>query len=269
MPPVQDKTAAKPLRRGSRLGQYRIEAKLAAGHFAEVYRAYDTVEGIRVALKLPLGELVDSSTLANFRREVRMVAQLDHPAILPIKTAGTIDGRFAIVTPLGIENLSDRMLRRMTRTTKTSFARQLVEALAHAHRRRIAHLDVKPDNLILFPEGRLRLADFGLARVAQCTLSASGSGTLGYLAPEQALGKPSLRSDVFAAGLVIHRLFTGKLPSWPFEWPFRGHEKLEEGWHPEVARILRRSLQVDERKRWASAVPMLAALERIGARAVR
>jgi len=197
------------------------------GGFAAVYRAYDTVEGIRVALKIPHEELVDPGTLASFRREVRVVAQLDHPNVLPIKTAGMIDGKFDIVTPLGVESLADRMRRRIARRTVVSFMEQILEALACAHRRKVVHLDVKPENFILFPDNKLRLADFGLARVALRTMSASGSGTVGYLAPEQALGKPSLRSDVFAAGLIFWRLMSGELPEWPFQWPYPNAARAE------------------------------------------
>jgi serine/threonine protein kinase len=95
----------------------------------------------------------------------------------------------------------------------------MIEAVAYAHRQRIIHCDIKPENFILFPDNRLRLTDFGIARVAQNTVAGSGSGTVGYMAPEQAMGKPSMRSDVFSLGLVIYRMLTGQLPEWPFEWP--------------------------------------------------
>ena len=257
------------LRRRQRLGQYRVESRIASGGFADVYRAYDTVEGIRVALKVPQLGLVDRTTLETFRREVRLVAQLDHPNILPIKTAGMIDGRFVIVTPLGIENLADRMQRRLARTTALSFIEQLLEGLACAHRRRIAHLDVKPENLLVFPHGRLRLADFGLARVVLRTLSASGSGTVGFLAPEQAMGKPGLRSDVFSAGLVIWRLMSGRLPTWPYDWPYPGMARAEAGWDPSLIRLVRKATQVREEKRFANANLMLQSFQRLAHKAMR
>lgn len=257
-----------PLRSRQRLGQYRIESRLSQGGFAEVYRAYDTVEGIRVALKVPYPDRVDEETLEVFRREVRLVARLDHPNILPIKTAGMMDGHFVIVAPLGLESLADRLKRRLARRTALSFLEQMLEALAYAHRRKIAHLDVKPENLILFPENRLRLADFGLARVAFRTLSASGSGTVGYLAPEQAMGKPSLRSDVFSSGLLMYRLMAGDLPEWPFHWPYPNAARLKGVWHPELIRIVRRATMVDETKRFPSAVQMLEALRKVQGNAV-
>ena len=258
-----------PFRRRQRVGQYRIEGRLGSGGFADVYRAYDTVEGIRVAIKVPHESLFGAQSTAPFRNEVRLVARLDHPCILPIKTAGVIDGHFVIVTPLGLESLADRMRRRIARATVLSYADQLVDALAYAHRRRVIHCDVKPENLLLFPENRLRLADFGLARVALRTLNASGSGTVGYLAPEQALGKPSRRSDVFSAALVIWHLCSGALPEWPFEWPYPGLERVRRGWSDTWVSMLRKALAVDDRKRYADAGQMLRALRRVGKRALR
>jgi len=256
------------LRSRQRLGQYRVENRIASGGFADVYRAYDTVEGIRVAIKVPHLNMADKSILETFRREVRLVAQLDHPNILPIKTAGTIDGRFVIVTPLGIESLADRLQRRLSRQTALSYMHQLLQGLSVAHRRRIAHLDIKPENLLIFPQNRLRVADFGLARVVTRTIAASGSGTVGYAAPEQAMGKPGLRSDVFSAGLVIWRLMSGRLPEWPYDWPAPGLERVEAHWHPSLIRFVRKSLQVREEKRFANIALMLQAFERLQSKAI-
>jgi len=245
-----------PLKRRSRLGQYRIEGLLSTGGFAEVYKAYDTIEGIHVALKIPHRNQVTASTLATFRREVRTLARLDHPNIMPIKTAGMMGEHFVIVTPLGLESLYDRLQRRMARTTALSFAEQLLSALVYAHQRKIAHMDLKPENLILFPDNRLRLADFGLARVMHRTMAASGSGTVGYVAPEQALGKPSLRSDVFSAGLILWRLMSGGVPEWPFRWPYPKAREVERKYQEGLIRIVRKATMVNEQKRYPNAVSM-------------
>lgn len=257
------------LRRRQRVGKYRIEEKLAAGGFAEVYRAYDTVEGIRVAIKVPHDHLVDRETLANFRKEARLVAPLDHPNILPIKTAGTIDDKFLIVTPLGKENLAERLKRRMARQTVLTLAEQLLAGLGYAHQRRVIHCDVKPENLVLFDENRLKLADFGLARVAMRSIEASGSGTVGYLAPEQALGKPSARSDVFSAGLILYRMISGELPEWPFLWPYEGIRKVRRQYGPGLVDLVRKATCVDDRKRFSDATQMLRAFQRIQPTAIR
>jgi serine/threonine-protein kinase len=161
------------------------------------------------------------------------------------------------------------MRRRMARRTVITFSEQLLEALACAHRRKIAHMDVKPENLILFPENRLRLADFGLARVIHRTLAASGSGTVGYLSPEQALGKPSLRSDVFSTGLILWRLMSGTVPEWPFAWPYPKAHQVEKKYSTGLIKLVRKSLVVDERKRYPNANSMLNAYRQLGNRVLR
>ena len=168
-----------PVRVRQRLGKYRIDRRLAEGGFATVYKAYDTISGIPVALKVPHPALVTRETLEVFRKEVRLTAGLDHSNILPVKDAGFIDGRFVIAYPLGDETLGDRLGRRMSVRTMIGLAEQMLEAVAFAHRRRILHGDLKPENFILFPGNHLRLADFGIAKVAHRTLEASGSGTVG------------------------------------------------------------------------------------------
>lgn len=258
-----------PFKARQKLGKYRIVRRLAAGGFAEVYKAIDTVEGIPVALKVPHAHLVSPKALENFKREVRMMASLDHPNILPLKNAGHVDGHFLLVQPLGQESLEARLARRLAARRVIDYGRQMLEALAFAHQRRIIHCDLKPDNLILFSEDRLRLTDFGIAKVALRTLRASGSGTLGYLAPEQAFGRPSPRSDVFAAGLILVRMMTGSLPEWPFEWPYEGLERARRKFHPELIELVRRATEVDHKKRFLDGVQMLAAYQRLQPRALQ
>ncbi len=253
----------------SRLGKYRIDRRLAEGGFATVYRARDTVSGISVALKIPHPALVTRQMLETFRKEVRLTEQLDHPNVLPIKDAGTIDGVFYVASPLGRETLEDRLARRLAPRTMVDFCMQMLSAVAHAHSKRIMHCDIKPENFILFPENRLRLADFGIAKVAQRTIPASGSGTVGYIAPEQALGRPSLRSDVFSLGLVLYRMFSGALPEWPFRWPMAGRERLERILAPPAVALLRRALEVDNARRFADAGAMHRSFQRLGHRIVR
>ncbi len=257
------------VRIGQRLGKYRIRRKVATGGFATVYEAYDTIAGLPVALKVPHPGLVSKDTLSAFRREVRLTAGLDHPNILPVKDAGFIEGAFVIVYPLGGKTLADRMARRLSARRILSYAEQMLSAVAFAHQRRILHGDLKPENFILFDGDLLRLADFGIARVAQRTLQGSGSGTVGYLAPEQALGKPSLRSDVFSLGLILCRMFSGRLPEWPFTWPPEGIERMQRQLHPDLIAFLRRALELDHRKRFADAERMLAAFRRLKPRALR
>lgn len=250
------------LRVRSRIGKYRIERRLAEGGFAYVYQALDTVEGVRVALKMPHQSIVTPSMLEMFQREARLVAKLDHPNILPIKDANFIDGRFVIASRLGEQSLQDRMRKRISFESALDLMIQMVSAAAYAHGQRIIHCDIKPDNLLFF-NGRLQLADFGIAKVARKTIKGSGSGTVGYMAPEQAMGKPSAKSDVFSLGLLMYKLITGHLPEWPFEWPFKGSVTLRRKAHPELIAIIRKSLEVRPSKRFKDAREMLAALQKV------
>jgi serine/threonine protein kinase len=251
------------LKARQKFGKYRILKRIAEGGFACVYKALDTVEGVPVALKVPHSHLLDRATLELFRQEVRLTARLDHPSILPIKNAQFIEKQFVIVYPLGQSTLAERMRRRMTMEKTLGFAEQMLEAVSFAHRHRVIHCDLKPENFILFAGDRLRLADFGISKVAMRTLSASGSGTLGYLAPEQALGKPSFRSDVFSLGLILYRMLSGHLPDWPFLWPPRGVDKVKRKLHPDALGFLKRSMELFEDRRYTSATHMLAAFARL------
>ncbi len=257
------------LRTRQRLGKYRIDRRLGEGGFGHVYRAYDTVEGIKVALKVPHAYQATPRILEDFRREVRLSASLDHPNILPIKYAGFVEDHFVIVYPAGERTLADRLRSRLSLKAALGYGGQMLEALAHAHARHVIHCDVKPENFILFGGDRLRLTDFGIAKLARGTLTASGSGTVGYLSPEQALGKPSFRSDVFSAGLLLYRMLSSELPEWPFAWPPPGYARLRPRVHPDLLAFLRRAMEVDQRKRFADATQMLAAFRRVQRHALK
>ncbi|MDD9943812.1 MAG: serine/threonine-protein kinase [Myxococcales bacterium] len=262
------------IKANSRLGKYRILRRVGQGGFATVYRARDTIEGIDVALKVPNtmleGDGGAPGVLDELRREVRITAKMDHPNVLPMKNAEVIDGHFVITYPLGVETLADRLQRRVSAVTALRFAEQAMEAVAYAHGQRIIHCDIKPDNFILFPGERLRLGDFGIARVAMKRLTlASGQGTVGYLAPDQALGRPSFRSDVFSLGLVIYRMFSGVLPMWPYDWPPAGIGRARSKLSPQMIAILERCLRIDDRRRFADGGALLVAYRRICAEALK
>lgn len=250
-------------KRGQRLGKYRIERRIGSGGFADVYAARDEVEHIRVALKVPHEQYASGDALDDLLREVRLGARLVHPNILSVKNAEFVDRRLIIAYRLGEETLDERLQRRLGTEKATAWTTQLLEALAFAHANRVIHCDVKPDNLLVMADQRLCLTDFGIARIAHRTQrDGSGSGTIGYVAPEQAMGKPSFRSDVFSAGLVIYRVFSGRLPEWPFDWPLPGLRRIEERLEPGAVRVLRRALRVDSRKRFVDAGAMLRAWRR-------
>lgn len=245
------------LRVGSRLGKYRLDRRVGSGAYAAVYAATDTLLGIRVALKVPADAMMTTDLLQEFRREVRLTMKLDHPNILPIRDATFIEGHFVIVSPLAEKTLDDRMQKRMSFETAHEILTQLLRAVAHAHEQGVIHCDIKPENVLMFEDNRIRLADFGIAKAAQKTIYASGTGTVGHMAPEQAMGKPSMRSDVFAIGLIAYRMFSGHWPEYPFQWPMEGAAKLRRRVHPDLIALIRKSLSVNPRHRFRDASQML------------
>ncbi len=249
------------LRARQKLGKYRIVARIAKGPLAEVYSAVDTIQKQKVALKIPTRD--DSTDEDEFLHEVRVATKLRHPNILSVLNASYIDDRFVIAMELGEQSLADRIERRMSTTRAIDLAGQAIAALAHAHEHKIIHCDIKPENFILFPNNQLKLADFGFAKVSLRTLKASGSGTIDYIAPEQAMGRPKFQSDVFSLGLVLYRLFSGKLPEWPFEWPLLGYAQLTSRVRPEFVEMLKKAIQLDPMKRYPNAVAMQADFERL------
>lgn len=249
------------LRARQKIGKYKILGRISSGPMADVYRAYDTIQKMRVALKIP--KTGDSTGETEFLHEVRVATRLRHPNILSVLNASYINERFVIAMELGDESLADRIERRISTARAFSLASQALAALSHAHEHRIIHCDIKPENFILFPGDQLKLADFGFAKLSLRTLKASGSGTIDYIAPEQAMGRPKFQSDVFSLGLVLFRLFSGKLPEWPYTWPLPGHERLCARVRPEFVAILRKAIQLDPAKRFRNAVQMQAEFEKL------
>ena len=251
------------------LGKYRIEKRLSVGPRATVYRAYDTIHGVRVALKIANPSVVSPEFLEDFRREARLSVKMEHPNVLPIQNASFIDGLFVIAMPLGAESLADRMSRRMSTRLGLDFTRQALAAVAHAHSRSILHCDIKPENFIVFPSNRLKLTDFGFSKVLlRAGQKGSGSGTVGYLAPEQALGRPMFQSDVFALSLMIYELFSGELPEWPYQWPPPGYARIRSKLRPRMLRWLRKGMEFKPQARYRNAVAMQRAFDEIHAKLV-
>lgn len=258
------------LKARQKLGKYRIVRRVADGGFATVYDAYDTIENLHVALKVPHTETLSPEQLADLYREVRLTARLRHPNILSIKNAEHIGKVFTIAYPLGVESLLDRLGRRLGHRHAMNFAEQLLHAVAFAHEHRVIHCDIKPENVVLLSEEQVALTDFGIAKVALRTMAMSSvAGTLGYMAPEHAMGRPSYRSDVFSLGLVLWRLFSGRLPEWPFTFPLEGTDRLKRAYSPEFIAVLERALQLDHKKRYANALSFKNAFLRVKRRALR
>ena len=248
---------AKRLRVGSRLGKYRLDRRIGDGAYATVYAATDTLLGLKVALKIPSESVLSTELLDAFRREVRLTMKLEHPNIHTIRDASMIDGHLVIVSPLAERTLRDRLASRMAFETAFNIMTQLIDGVAHAHEHGVIHCDIKPENILMFPNQRIQLADFGIAKATKKTISGEGTGTVGYMAPEQAMGRPSSRSDVFSLGLIGFRVFSGYWPEYPFEWPMPGVANLRRRVHRDLISVIRKSLSVNSRRRYRDAGVML------------
>jgi serine/threonine-protein kinase len=255
------------LRRGSRLGKYRLERRIGEGAFAAVWRARDTVENRPVALKI-----VGPAQVAEWGRdaiahEARIATRLSHPNIVAVRNADWIDGHFVLATDLAERSLADYAGARRSGELALAVVRDVAAGLAHAHAQGILHRDVKPENVLIFADRRAALADFGVSRFAPgASVTVTDAGTFGYVAPEQAYGRPQLASDVFSLGIIAYELLSGRLPTWPFSWPPPGYPRFCARVPAPLRPVLRRAAAFDPRHRYADAVAFQGALERAFAR---
>jgi serine/threonine-protein kinase len=197
-------------------GRYRLDDVLGRGGMSEVWRAEDLELGRHVAIKL----LAPDADGARFDREARAVASLAHPNITQLYDYGESDGRPYMVleyVPGGTleERLGDH--KALPDEEALAIAAGIAAGLAHAHARGVVHRDLKPANVLFDEEGRPKLADFGIARMAagEGTLTEAGTvlGTAAYISPEQAMGEPATAaSDVYSFGVILYRMLTGRLP---------------------------------------------------------
>ncbi|HXV59362.1 MAG TPA: protein kinase, partial [Vicinamibacteria bacterium] len=283
---------------GKTLAHYTITSELGKGGMGEVYRATDTKLGREVAIKvLPAALAEDRERLARFEREAKLLASLNHPNIAHVygfESATLEDGssvHFLAMELVEGEDLSERLKRGPIPVDEAlAVAKQIAEALEEAHEKGIVHRDLKPANVKLTPDGKVKVLDFGLAKVAEAepysageggsqspTLAQTGTqagvilGTAAYMSPEQARGKPvDKRADIWAFGVVLvemltgQRLFTGETvsdvlagvltrePDWTSLPPAVG---------PELRLALRRCLAKDPRSRWRSAGDLAQVLQ--------
>lgn len=258
--PPAPAVGSRKLHRGQRLGKYRLDRRLGEGGYSQVWKAKDMVENIWVALKIPSRGPQGEPNNEDLLKEARLSAQLHHPHLLPPKNADIIDGQAVMATELSAGTLADRS-KPMSPRKLVAICAQVLDGLAHAHRHRLVHCDVTPYNVFLFPDGRAALGDFGIGlRLHGRQRTVDEYGTPGYVAPEQAFGRPTYRSDCFSVGLIMYEWLTGVLPRWPFQWPFRGHDRLEERSPGGLVRFLRKALEPNPARRFVRAEEMLAAL---------
>jgi serine/threonine protein kinase len=254
--------------------RYRIVALLGRGGMGDVYRADDLRLGQPVALKfLPRSLEKDAGRLERFLGEVRMARQVSHPNVCRVYDIGEIGGRhFLSMEYVDGEDLAS-LLRRIGRLPvdkAVDIARQLCAALAAAHDKGVLHRDLKPANVMLDGRGKVRLTDFGLAGTEGAG-EPDMAGTPAYMAPEQFAGRAATaQSDIYALGLVLYEVFSGKRA---FEAPTIAElRRLHEESHaeqltssvrdldPAVERVIFRCLEKDPGSRPASAIAVAAAL---------
>jgi hypothetical protein len=196
-------------------GRYRVVALLGRGGMGEVYRADDLKLGQPVALKfLPPGFDADPRRLERFLAEVRMARQVSHPNVCRVYDVGDIDGRhFLSMEYVDGEDLSSllRRIGRLPYDKALEIARQVCAGLAASHERGVIHRDLKPANVMLDGRGKARITDFGLAAAGGASPDGEVAGTPAYMAPEQlAGGTLSPQTDIYALGLLLFELFTGR-----------------------------------------------------------
>jgi serine/threonine-protein kinase len=260
-------------------GRYQVERKLGAGGMANVYLAEDQELGRRIAIKILNDRHAgDEQFVERFRREAKNAAALSHPNIVSIYDRGEAEGTYYIA----MEYLDGRSLKELIVqrgpapvTVAVEYARQILSALRFAHRHGIVHRDIKPHNVLVDAEGRVKVTDFGIARAGASQMTEAGSivGTAQYLSPEQARGSDvDQRSDLYSLGVVLYELLTGTLPfngDTPVEIAMKHLSAIPDApsaRRPDVPRdldlIVLRSLAKDPDDRYQSAEEMDADLER-------
>ena len=246
-------------------GRYRIVGLLGRGGMGEVYRADDLKLGQAVALKfLPLRVTARPDSLARFHQEVRLARQVSHPNVCRVHDIGEADlQHFLSMEYIDGEDLASllRRIGRLPQDKAMELAQQLCAGLAAAHARGVLHRDLKPANVLIDREGRAHLADFGLADLAgRRTGGHEIEGTPGYMAPEQLEGREvTTRTDVYALGLVLYEMFTGRRALLGDAMPASPSTHVPD-LDPAVERVILRCLERDPARRPASAVAVAAAL---------
>lgn len=282
---------------GASIGHYRIVSKIGAGGMGEVYKAHDSRLDREVAIKvLPSEMSSDEDRLRRFEQEAKATSALNHPNILTVFDIGEHDGSpFIVAELLDGQELRERLDEGSIPLRKvTDYAQQIVSGLSAAHEKGIVHRDLKPENLFITKDDRVKILDFGLAKLSEPPASVGGStgnedatrraitspgvvmGTVGYMSPEQVRGHAvDHRSDIFSFGLILYEMITGMRA---FQ-----HETMAETMSailkeepaeitesspsisPSLERIVRRCLEKKPERRFQSTADLGFALESLSA----
>ena len=259
---------------GERVGPYEVTALIGAGGMGEVYRATDTRLGRDVALKvLHHGFSADADRLRRFELESRATAALNHPNILAVFDVGAHDGApYYVAELLEGETLRDVLRKgRLSLARAVDYAIQIATGLQTAHEKGIVHRDLKPENVFATDDGRIKILDFGVAKLTRPDGMAYATvvGTSGYMSPEQVLGDAvDARTDIFSLGAVLHEMITGS------RWYDRGREQEKStaaSPSPDAARVLKIASQCLDKlpdARFASCRELIAALSEVQRREI-
>ncbi|GAC41666.1 Stk1 family PASTA domain-containing Ser/Thr kinase [Paenibacillus popilliae] len=260
-------------------GRYEITARIGGGGMALVYKALDNLLNRYVAVKMLRQQFVhDEEFIQRFRREAQSAASLSHPNVVSIYDVGqTDDTHYIVMEYVEGHNLNEIIQQRAPLQVEEAvrIATQICDALDHAHQNRIIHRDIKPHNILIGRNGRVKVTDFGIARaVTSSTITQTGSvvGSVHYFSPEHAKGiSAGEKSDLYSLGIVLYQMLTGRLPflgespisvalkhlQEPFEEPRKVNPHIPQS----VENIILKSMRKSPAERYQSAAEMLRDLE--------